>query len=281
MNSIALSVILISISFWAKPNSTIDVVSSGQGKSIVVIAGFGGAMGWHGTVDKLSKDYRVHLITVKGVDGQKNPGRFDINRIADDILRFINSSDFEKPMLIGHSFGGFLAMKLAAEHSDQFSKLAIIDSYPFPLAMFNPAFTLDIGVQQAQVFRTQVGALPQSHYAAFWMQNAIDMVSSIEEQERFSEIILNSDRDFIIDAQCTLLATDFRGDLAKIHCPSLILASAYNYHKIGLNDETIKARVDEQFRNLPNCTTFIHQSAKHFLMLDDSDWVTEKIKQFI
>lgn len=281
MKSIVLSVILISISLWAKPNTTIDVVTYGKGKPVIIIAGFSGADYWHNTAGELAQSYEVHVIAVKGVSGQKTPNRFDLERINGDIHDFLKSKGFDKPMLIGHSFGGFLAMQLAAKYNNLVGKLIIVDSYPFALAMFNPATSQEIGVQQAQVYRSQVSALPQAHYEAFWRQNATDMVSSLEEQVNFCNSVLLSDKDFIIDAQCAMLATDLRPVLASISCPTQVLCSAFNYLKLGLDEQTIKARVDAQFQNLPNCTTFIHQSAKHFLMLDDYAWLIDKINQFI
>lgn len=185
MKSIVLSVILISISLWAKPNTTIDVVTYGKGKPVIIIAGFSGADYWHNTAGELAQSYEVHVIAVKGVSGQKTPNRFDLERINGDIHDFLKSKGFDKPMLIGHSFGGFLAMQLAAKYNNLVGKLIIVDSYPFALAMFNPATSQEIGVQQAQVYRSQVSALPQAHYEAFWRQNATDMVSSLEEQAIF------------------------------------------------------------------------------------------------
>lgn len=281
MKSIVLSVILISISLWVKPSTTIDVVSYGKGKPVVIIAGFGGADFWHDTAGELAQSYEVHVIAVKGVSGQKTPNRFDVERINGDIHDFFKSNGFDKPILIGHSFGGFLAMQLAAKYNNLVGKLIIVDSYPFALAMFNPAFTKEIGEQQAQVFRSQVGAMPQAHYEAFWTQNSRDMLASQEEQVNFCNSILRSDKDFIIDAQCAMLTTDLRPVLASISCPTQVLCSAFNYLKLGLDEQTIRARVDAQFHNLPNCTTFIHQSAKHFLMLDDYAWLIDKINQFI
>lgn len=281
MKSIVLSVILISISLCAKPNTTIDVVTYGKGKPVVIIAGFGGAHFWRNTAEELAKSYEVHVIAIKGVSGQKTPNRFDLEQINGDIHDFLKSKGFDKPMLIGHSFGGFLAMQLAAKHNNLVGKLIIIDSYPFTLAMFNPAFTKEFGEQQAQVFRSQVSAMPQAHYDTFWTQNSRDMLSSLEEQVNFCNSVLISDKVFIIDAQCAMLSTDLRPVLASISCPTQVLCSAFNYLKMGLDEQTIKARVDAQFQNLLNCTTFIHHSAKHFLMLDDRDWVTEKIKKFI
>jgi pimeloyl-ACP methyl ester carboxylesterase len=281
MKSIALSLILLSINLWAKPNSCIQIAKSGTGKPIVIIAGFGGDYPWRATVKDLSADYEVHIISVKGVSGHTNCSDFTVERITDDILDYITTSSLENPILIGHSFGGFLALELASANKGLFGKLVLVDSYPFMLAMMNPAITPEIAEQQAAIYRTQICELPQAHYQTFWAGNIDSMVTSAEEQDEICKVILASDRHAIIDAQCAMLMIDQRPALPTLSCPTLVLCSAFNYRKIGLDAETIALRVDEQFQGISNCTTFIHPSARHFIMLDDRAWLIEKIKQFI
>jgi pimeloyl-ACP methyl ester carboxylesterase len=281
MKSIALSLILLSICLWAKPNSTIQAVKSGTGKPIVIIAGFGGDYAWRATVSDLSAEYEVHIISVKGVSGHTSSSKIVMERITDDILDYIKARSLENPILIGHSFGGFLAIKLASANKGLFGKLVVVDSYPFMLAMMNPAVTQEIAAQQTAIYRTQISELPQAHYEAFWAGNIDNMVTSTEEQNEICKVVLASDRLAIIDAQCAMLATDLRPALPNLSCPTLALCSAFNYQKIGLNAKAVAFRVDEQFHGISNCTTFIHPSAKHFIMLDDRAWMIEKIKQFI
>lgn len=281
MKSIALSLILLSICLWAKPNSTIQVVKSGTGKPIVIIAGFGGDYAWRAMANDLSASHEVHIISVKGVSGHKSSSEFGMERITDDILDYIKASSIENPILIGHSFGGFLAIKLACANKGLFGKLVVVDSYPFMLAMMNPTINQEIAAQQAAIYRTQISELPQAHYEAFWAGNIDNMVASAEEQDEICKVVLVSDRLAIIDAQCAMLATDLRPALPTLSCPTLALCSSFNFQKIGLDAKAIALRVDEQFHGISNCTTFIHPSAKHFIMLDDRTWMIEKIKQFI
>jgi proline iminopeptidase len=57
-----------------------------------------------------------------------DPANWTLDRWADDVAAFCRTLRIEKPILLGHSFGGFVAYATAARHPDLASALVILSS---------------------------------------------------------------------------------------------------------------------------------------------------------
>lgn len=260
---------------------TIEVLTLGKGNPLVIIPGLGGANVWRRSIDQLATKNRCHIISVKGLDGGKSKSVLDIGSVVDEIAKYIETEGLKNPVLMAHSFGGFIAMQLLSQRPGIFSKLILIDSYPFSLALLNSTITQDVGAQQSVMFKNQISALPEPGYLGYWQQNVKEMVTDTVSQKQFLKDLLQSEKTNLIDAQCAMLSNDLRPILSKIKCPALVLASAAVYRKLGLDINTINQRITDQFANLSNCNIFIHESAKHFIMIDDASWFWGHVNQFL
>ena len=78
--------------------------------------------------DKLNKDYRVIAIDRAGCGWSKRskPENATLQEQARIISEFIKKEKIEKPLIVGHSLGGAIALTLALEHKDKISGLALI-----------------------------------------------------------------------------------------------------------------------------------------------------------
>jgi branched-chain amino acid transport system permease protein len=56
------------------------------------------------------------------------PGEPDLDRYADAVADFIGARVLDRPVLVGHSLGGGVAMSLAARHPDLLRALVLVDS---------------------------------------------------------------------------------------------------------------------------------------------------------
>ncbi len=266
---------------FASGYETIDVKSIGNGPSIVIIPGLGGIDTWKETIDVLSLKNRCHIITIKGLNGQKNQNIPDFAKVMDEIKQYINAENLDKPILMGHSFGGFLSIQLASSNPDLFKELIIIDSYPFSLSMYNPAFTQEFGRQQSIGFKNQISALPDQNYSDFWQQNAKQLVSDSINEKLIYNNIIQSDRKHVTEVQTYMLSNDLRPLLKEITIPTIALCSKSVFKKLGLDGASIDQRINDQFKDLKDYHIFINENSRHFIMLDDKEWFIENIKKFI
>jgi pimeloyl-ACP methyl ester carboxylesterase len=78
--------------------------------------------------DKLNQDFRVICIDRAGCGWSKRsrPESATLNEQARIISEFIKKEKIEKPLIVGHSLGGAIALTLALEHKTKISGLALI-----------------------------------------------------------------------------------------------------------------------------------------------------------
>lgn len=113
----------------------IIVETRGRGPDVIFIPGLGSTgAAWRSTADKLDDRYRVHLITIRGF-GQTDIGANASGGLAGpaaaEIERYIREQRLDRPALIGHSLGGQIALRVAADMGDRVGRVMVVDSAPF------------------------------------------------------------------------------------------------------------------------------------------------------
>ncbi|MCZ7009924.1 alpha/beta fold hydrolase, partial [Salmonella enterica] len=62
---------------------------------------------------------------------------------ASEIERFIRTQKIERPAVIGHSLGGQIAIRVAADMGDRIGRVMVVDSAPFFPALVDSRVTSD------------------------------------------------------------------------------------------------------------------------------------------
>jgi pimeloyl-ACP methyl ester carboxylesterase len=281
MKKLIFTLLVAVSSIASQAYNTINITTTGKGSPIIIIHGLGGSEVWKNAIQTLSVGHSCYLVSIKGIAGDKNPIQPNLENILKDIIDFIHQQNISNPVLMGHSFGGFVAEQLVINNPSTFKKLVLIDAFPFSMVIYNPAFTIEIGAKQAEMFKNQMNALTDKDYSDVWAQKTKSMVTDTIIQKIVYTTISNSERSYIIEAQRLLLTTDLREKIKEVKCPILVLTSSYIFKKIGLTDEQIKQRTNEQFKDNKDCNILINDNAKHFIMQDSKDWFIENLKKFI
>ena len=126
------------------------------------------ALSWIRVAPALADRYRVYALDMRGHGDSIKPskGAYSLRHSADDAAAFMNVLGLERPLLMGHSWGGATAMVLASGFESQkpvplFSKVILEDpAYDFGLsgseerAIF---YTKDIG-RPADELRAEITA---------------------------------------------------------------------------------------------------------------------------
>src|SRR3990167_8188343 len=123
----------------------IIVEARGARPDIVFIPGLGSTgAAWRSTADKLEGRYRVHLVTIRGfgqTDIGANAGGALAAPAALEIERYIREQRLSRPALIGHSLGGQIALRVAADMRDRIGRVMVVDSAPFFPALVDSRVT--------------------------------------------------------------------------------------------------------------------------------------------
>jgi pimeloyl-ACP methyl ester carboxylesterase len=112
------------------PGGTIHWTEAGQGPTIVCIHGLASNHYdfTYGMMKDLARDHRVIALDRPGCGWSKRDGadRAPLTEQAAMIAAFLTAEGIERPVIVGHSLGGAIAVTLGLEHADQVSALALI-----------------------------------------------------------------------------------------------------------------------------------------------------------
>ena len=103
---------------------------AGQGRPIIMLHGLAGNLRnfTYALTEKLDRDYRVIAIDRAGCGWSKRSKSESatLQEQARIISEFIEQEQIEKPLIVGHSLGGAIALALALEYKNQIAGLALI-----------------------------------------------------------------------------------------------------------------------------------------------------------
>lgn len=224
---------------------------AGEGDVVTLLHGWGGeAASLKPVFDYLSKGYKVYTFDFPGFGRSEPPkvpwGTEEYGRFVVDL---INELKIKKTKIIAHSFGGRVAIWLAANFPQMVDKLVLVDS-----AGIRPRRTLKyyIKVTVAKVGKRVLLPHIFGRYSQSLLNGLYKLVGSKDYQEQTGVM-----RDTLVK----VVNEDLRGLLPKITSPTLLIW--------GEDDKDVPlyyARIME--REIKDAGLVILKGAGHFSYLD-------------
>lgn len=257
-------------------------VRGGGGEPVILIPGSGSpAAVWETVASSLCGPRQCHVLTLAGFAG--NPALAD-GKLAEQAVAqladYIDRHRLKRPVVIGHSFGGFVGMKLAAGHADKVGRLIVVDTLPALGALGAPDATPRQLQERAGQIRARMEAMDPDTFNGAMRRGLSGMVSSSSDLERLAAWGEQSDRATIIEAAYDMGSQDLRPMLESIKSPTLVLGTWVAYQKIMPRDGTEKI-FRQQYAALQGVRIEIADTSRHFIMYDDPDWLLERLRSFL
>jgi N-formylmaleamate deformylase len=268
--------------FPAEP-SAFTVKVTGHGRPMILIPGLScpGEV-WDTTVAHFKDRYECHVISLAGFGGTPAKAGPVLEPARDALIAYIESHKLVRPVIVGHSLGGSLTLALGANKPDLVGPLVIVDGLPFLSGATRPGITAEQARASAEGMKKHFSTIDDATYRQTVLSGAMTraMVVSDKDHERIIAWGLASDRATVTEAMTELYSTDLREDLARITAPSLVLGSWAGYKPY-----TDRARTEsiyrEQFYQLRNVSIVLSDTAHHFIMFDEPQWMFEQIESFL
>lgn len=269
----------------AAAHPAFQVAVTGQGAPMILIPGLASSGEvWQATVARLCGDARpqrqCHVLTLAGFAGVPKIEGDLLAQAETQLATYIRDHQLGQPAIIGHSLGGFLAMKLAIDHPQQAGKLIIVDSLPALGAVQLPSITPEQLQGMAAQMRGAMRAQDGAGFAEGQRRSVASMAGKPDDVARILDWGTRSDRNTVIDTMATLIGTDLRQDVARIASPTLVLGTWIAYKDYAPRAAT-EAVFRSQYRQLPGVRVVMSDAARHFIMYDDPDWLHGQIEQFL
>lgn len=116
----------------------------GAGDPVLLLHGFGASSySWRHVVEPLARDHRVITLDLKGFGASPKPrdGRYSVYEQARLVRNYILENGLEELTLVGHSFGGGVALATAiylhASNPGLIQRLVLVDSVAYAQALPN------------------------------------------------------------------------------------------------------------------------------------------------
>lgn len=164
---------------------SLRTLGAGQGEPLVMLPGFGATpMAYRRTIQHLAQDFAVLMPWLGG-----GRGRWSFDALVASVLRTLDEARTASPWLVGHSFGGAVALGVAARAPERLRGLILVDSLgispglrqmallglnPRNAGMLSPAMARDLMTSVA----TRPHTLARSALWAFRC-NLVDAVSAV------------------------------------------------------------------------------------------------------
>ena len=114
----------------------VDFLEAGSGPVVILVhSSVSGARQWRGLIDDLKGHFRVRAVNLFGY-GKTPPWPAEARQTLTDQARLVEGAipaGAEEIYLVGHSFGGAVAMKVAARLLGRVAKLVLLEPIPFRL----------------------------------------------------------------------------------------------------------------------------------------------------
>jgi pimeloyl-ACP methyl ester carboxylesterase len=111
-----------------------NYLEGGQGSPVVLIHGSGPGVtayaNWRLVLPALSEEYRVVAPDMVGFGFTERPGdiQYNVQTWADQVIAVMDSLGLQTASLVGNSFGGAIALRIATQHPDRVDKLVLMGS---------------------------------------------------------------------------------------------------------------------------------------------------------
>ena len=101
---------------------------AGQGNPFLILHGWPAtADSWLKVQEKLSPNFTVYVIDMPGFGRSESPKEaWGLDEYCNFVLEFLKEEKLEKVYLLGHSFGGRIAIKLAVKHPEKIIDLILV-----------------------------------------------------------------------------------------------------------------------------------------------------------
>jgi pimeloyl-ACP methyl ester carboxylesterase len=266
--------LLLALNVFSQSNYPFDVKIIGEGsKSLILMPGLScSGEVWNETADHYKKNYKCYVLTMHGFAGTKADSTSDYKNWEAGIVRYITDNKIDKPVFIGHSIGGGMAMMLASDHPGLLSKIIVVDALPCLGALSNPTYVADKN-PDCSLFVKQFQASTNEQFYQMQKQSMPFLMADSAHLEKAIDWSVKSDRKTIAEIYCQFLNTDQRNTLSTVKCPSLVLLEA-PFAKM-------KPEIEEQFKNLKTAKLMYADKGLHFIMYDNTDWYFQQIDAFL
>jgi len=245
-------------------NWRIHYYTGGDGPPVLLIHGLASrGEDWSGLFPTLASHHRIYAIDLLGYGGSDRPHVDYSIALETEVVRgFLDALHIRQADVAGVSMGGWIALKLAADHPERVRKLVLIDSagFEFPTPLTPDSFTPRDLEGMQKLVDLQTARAP--HVPAFVLRDLLRV---------------NREHAWILRVQLASMLTRrdiMEGRVARVTMPALLLW--------GTRDLLIPYSVGVRMQHaLPNARLVPLNGCGHLAIIDCKETAWPEMEKFL
>lgn len=243
----------------APRGASLRYLAAGSGPPILLVHGLGGsAFNWIAVAPALARRHRVLVPDLPGHGGSAPlPSLETLDPVADALADLLRCEEAEPALVVGHSLGGLVGVRLAVRRPEAVAALVLAAAAGISSTRPRVRYGLEVlGVlrpgRRLAPHRARIAASPRLRALVFAWWGASDPAALpppavdgfLAGWERHTDT-LSTARAMAVD--------DVRADLARVRCPCLVLWGARD-NQVSIADGFEYARrLRARLRVIPDC----------------------------
>jgi pimeloyl-ACP methyl ester carboxylesterase len=267
---------------------TLKVERHGKaGRPVILVPGLaGGPWVWKDTIADLEKSHVVYAVTLAGFDGTPAPSADGnwMDRADASLAQFIQQNHLDKPIIVGHSLGGTLALRFAGRHPDLTGGVVAVDGLPIFPGMER------VSPEQRAAIAAQLKAKTESATPDEFKAQQLQYMQAVGTLDaataaRVAPLNARSDQKAVARYMAEDAGADFRPELKAAKAPILeITAFADQDAQMGpvkITKEQKVAYYAALLADAPNAKVIALAPSRHYVMLDQPAAFGKALNDFI
>jgi pimeloyl-ACP methyl ester carboxylesterase len=268
----------------------VEAYGSGSPAMVFVPGLACGSWVWDSAVREYAPTHAVYIVTLAGFDGLPAPAAPGIDGAEKSLLEVLTKLKLDRPVIVGHSLGGYIALRFGAEHPDLVRGIVAVDEPPVlpPFARDTP----EERKREGNRFFDRVAGLTPEQFGAGQEKVIATMVSDPRKADQVAALAAKSDPATVAAYGRDLYAADLRPDLKKLTVPVLeiapVPAKAADFEGPQALTQTPEQRAAmyrsyyaSLFPGAPSVEVETVFDSLHFIMIDQPQALYAAISRFI
>lgn len=196
-----------------------QILGKSDAPAVVFIHGFPlSSQMWSSQVEFLKKDYKVISVDLRGAGRSKavkNP--FTLEMLVDDLFLVLEKEKIVKPVLVGFSMGGFIALRALERDPGRFGALVLADTK-------SNADSNESKLKRTEAIKTVRGK-GVGEYADIFLKSAVAPNTKPETVKSLKDLVIKetSSQSVVFSILALISRTDTSSSLSNIKIPTLVL----------------------------------------------------------